>query len=335
MHKLENHTILLACHAGSKIGLGHLSRISVAAQHLKPLGYEMHLLLQSDQHIPQAFPDYLTVQQIDFEQNISETILKQVTRLNCRLVIFDFHYHSTPDTFATLLKALHVQLVKTIAIDALAEYIELLTMLYTPSFQVNPTLSAWQQEKCQFGWDAFLLKVSAETLVEKTYSLLILTGGADTTNLGKEWLITLDRLLPENLTFHWVQGPFATAPTKPENTQREIHIHRNLPNLAKLMNTVTFAVTLYGISFYELLYYGVPCVVFSPYGNKDEQELNEISKQQLALVAKNEIDATTQLQRLISSKTLSQCLAINAQKRLAGANGDKLRHCVSTLLEAK
>jgi len=332
MIKTELNTVLLVCQAGKTIGLGHLSRTLVAADALHRNGYRLELLLQSEQRLNQSLPEYLTTRQIDFTQPLSAKIGELALQQKYHLVLFDLQPQHAPEDLPTLLGLLRSKHIATIAVDALAEYSSLLDLVYTPSFKANNRLTIEQQQQSAYGWDCFLLKVSAIKTPVKSDAVLILTGGSDTTNLGAHWLKALDAFLPEHLSLHWVRGPFAATPVLPVNSKRQIIVHQAPENLNLLMNSVSYAVTLYGISFYELLYYGVPTVVFSPYGNKDNTELSEIQQQQLALVAADEHEAITLLQQLISSPEHAKQLSQKAQARLAKADGSRLCHCVATLL---
>ncbi|GAB2924919.1 hypothetical protein [Rheinheimera gaetbuli] len=329
----DNHPqhILLVCQAGQHIGLGHLSRTLVAAEALHLSGYSLTLLLQCDEGLVQTFENYLTVCKITLTQPLSTHIRKLVVS-HCDLVIFDLQPHHVPVDLPELLIQLKAQKIATIAIDALAEFHELLDMIYTPSFRPNAKLSSAQQKTSIFGWDSFLLKVSKDVVTDKNNAVLLLTGGADTTKLGDHWLQELDKKLPQHLTLHWVRGPFASAPALPEMTQREIIIHHAPSSLTNLMNKASFAITLYGVSFFELLYYGVPTVVFSPYNHKDDAELMEVRRQQVALVAADEHDAIIQLQQLLESDELANNIAKAARAKLANANGSRLQQCVASLL---
>jgi UDP-N-acetylglucosamine:LPS N-acetylglucosamine transferase len=105
------------------------------------------------------------------------------------------------------------------------------------------------------------------------------------------------------------------------------------PNgLQHLMSTTNYAVTVYGVSFFELLQLGVPTVVFSPYGEKDDQELKEIEQEGLALVAKDEKDATQKLIALMKNEELAARLSATATERLRSRGIDRLCSEVKMLL---
>jgi UDP-N-acetylglucosamine:LPS N-acetylglucosamine transferase len=90
------------------------------------------------------------------------------------------------------------------------------------------------------------------------------------------------------------------------------------------MSTSNYAVTVFGVSFFELLYLGIPTVVFSPYESKDQLELKEISKLGLALVAENEIEATELLLELMNDESLARRLSLRSRAILSNSGANRL-----------
>jgi UDP-N-acetylglucosamine:LPS N-acetylglucosamine transferase len=78
------------------------------------------------------------------------------------------------------------------------------------------------------------------------------------------------------------------------------------------------------VSFFELLQLGVPTVVFSPYGEKDDPELQEIEQEGLAIVARDEKDATQKLTALMNNEELAAQLSGTAARRLKSQGVDRL-----------
>lgn len=99
------------------------------------------------------------------------------------------------------------------------------------------------------------------------------------------------------------------------------------------MLKTNYAVTVYGVSFFELLYYGVPTVVFSPYGNKDDAELAAIAAEGVALVAWNSNEAVSKLNELMSDDALARSLSQRAKQMLAVSGGKKFTKAIAALLE--
>jgi hypothetical protein len=98
------------------------------------------------------------------------------------------------------------------------------------------------------------------------------------------------------------------------------------------MASTNYAVTVYGVSFFELLQFGVPTVVFSPYGDKDDLELQEIEREEVALVARDKVDATEKLVSLMSNDELAHQLSRSARHRLRSSGIDRLCSEVDLLM---
>jgi spore coat polysaccharide biosynthesis predicted glycosyltransferase SpsG len=107
--------------------------------------------------------------------------------------------------------------------------------------------------------------------------------------------------------------------------------HQSPSDLDHLMAEANYAVTVYGVSFFELLYYGVPTVVFSPYGDKDSAELAAIAKEGIALVAKDEVDAVGKLKALMADNKLAASLSQHARQKTSALGGQKIAQAVAEL----
>ena len=64
-------------------------------------------------------------------------------------------------------------------------------------------------------------------------------------------------------------------------------IHDSPEQLDEIILNCNYAITVFGISFFEVIQYGIPTVVFSAYKNKDEMELQALKKLEVAIVAKD------------------------------------------------
>ena len=109
--------------------------------------------------------------------------------------------------------------------------------------------------------------------------------------------------------------------------------HQSPASLDDLLVASNYALTVYGVSFFELLHYGVPTVVFSPYGNRDDAELAQIADLGIALVAKDELDAVEKLNELMAQDHLSTSLSQCARKTLAISGKDKFTQAVADLFD--
>lgn len=106
---------------------------------------------------------------------------------------------------------------------------------------------------------------------EKVRVVLITAGGGDSGNIAGR---LLDRLFDEKLEFHLTAGcfnPHYEALKQMEQEHENIHIHRDVSDMAELMLTVDVAVSAGGSTIYELAALGVPFVCFSCAENQEPQ----------------------------------------------------------------
>ncbi len=197
---------------------------------------------------------------------------------------------------------------------------------FIPSFRGPATVVGAEVDlSVIFGWDCFLLNENAEPINWRPgHRVLALTGGSDATNLGCGWPALLDASLPESTDLNWVTGPFAQAPVWPQTPRIRMTQYIAPKGLQHLMTKANYAVTVYGVSFFELLQLGVPTVVFSPYGEKDRAELNEIRRERLAIVANDEVDATEKLVGLMANHSLAAALASRGAEKLGSPGINRL-----------
>jgi len=149
-----------------------------------------------------------------------------------------------------------------------------------------------------------------------------LTGGGDVSNLGKTLPVQLDGLLDENTEIHWVRGPFSGSPNLPKKCRLNWTVHNAPERLDELIVQSDYVMTVFGVSFFEVLQYGIPTVVFSPYGNKDNNELNALSKEGVAMVSNDSKLAITDLIELMNNNQIAKEYSVNALKKMS-VNGAK------------
>ena len=327
--------VLIACHAGSGIGLGHLIRSLVVARNLhETFNAEIEFFIQGPCINFQELKVY-PHQFIDFNNDFFEIIKNNLARKEYQLIILDLFYDYIPENIDLILRELKQFDVKIIVIDSLKAS-KAVDLVFFPSFHIDESI----QKKCTtpllFGWDCFLLNVKKSPQDWKPgKNILALTGGSDTTSLGQTLPKRLDELLPNESVLHWVSGPFSKPPCFSEISNISIQHHRGLQGLDDLMVKVNYAITVYGVSFFELLYYGIPTVVFSPYGEKDVNELSAISREKVAVAAKDSDDAVLKLKELMSNDVLAKQLSLRSKMRLAILGGKKFAQAVSNLLEGQ
>ena len=311
--------VLVACNAGDGVGLGHLSRSLVAAVALRSrFGAGVRLLVQGNQ-IHRSDLDAFPHRFVTKDQDLAKVILVEYARQCVDLVVFDLHPGSlsTPASMQAMLIVLQSAGCRVVAIDGLHQYRAMLDLIFIPSFHHVAPADDRNAAPIVFGWDCFLLNLHETPRGwQPGRRVLALTGGSDVTGLGQHWPALLDATLPSHTELHWITGPFAQSPALPQAPRIQFHPHIAPSGLGPLMQASNYAITVFGVSFFELLYLGIPTVVFSPYGGKDDRELEGIAKAGAALVARDEREATDHLSALMHNDGLAAQLSLNARALL-------------------
>jgi spore coat polysaccharide biosynthesis predicted glycosyltransferase SpsG len=325
--------VLIVCHAGAGLGLGHLARSLVVARALRQELYaNVQLLIQGDP-VQRADLAEFKHQFFGLEENLADIIRQQVQHLNAQVVVFDLHPRLIPADIDILLKLLRQNGRKVIGVDSLVSQSGNLDLVFIPSFCFSPPEYSTGNAPILFGWDCFLLNVKLAPINwEPGRQVLALAGGSDATGLGKTWPMQLNETLPIGTKLDWVTGSYAQQPVWPSTSRFSMFNHQSPSGLDNLMVAANYAVTVYGVSFFELLYYGVPTVVFSPYGNKDDAELAGIVTEGLALVAKDEVEAVAKLNELMTDDKLAASLSQCAQQRMSVPGGHKFVQALVELM---
>jgi len=324
---------LIVCHAGAGLGLGHLTRSLVVARALRQdLGAHAHLLIQGDP-VQRADLGEFEHHFLGVAENLLYAIRQQVQHVDAQVVILDLHPRLVPADIGGLLEDLRHGKCKVISVDGLVNHRSKLDLVFIPSFCFSPPEGLIGAAPILSGWDCFLLNVKRPPMEWRPGGrVLALTGGSDATGLGKTLPTLLDEALPSDTELHWVTGPFAQGPVWPVFPRLRISNHQSPSDLNDLMADANYAVTIYGVSFFELLHYGVPTVVFSPYDGKDDAELAIIAALRVALVATGETDAVGKLNKLMADHELAASLSRRARQRMSVLGRRKFTQAVAELL---
>lgn len=313
--------ILIACQAGPRIGLGHLTRSLVIGKALqRKIGATVSFLIQGESITRTDLEDFECL--FLGEDKDVETALLKNDALD--LVVLDFQPSRVSVGIAKTVRLLRARGVKVVGVDGLRSLKDELDLTFIPSFQLSVSDQLVSNSKVVFGWDCFLIAdwgPPSEWLPGR--NVLVLTGGSDATHLGAVWPNLLNQNLPSNVNIDWVTGPFSNPPKWPEKRRIGMLEHVAPGALGPLMRKANYAVTIFGVSFFELLQLGVPTVVYSPYGDKDSSELAEISQAGLALVAADEVDAIKKLNDLIQNEALAMELSYRGKERLSVSGSDR------------
>ena len=261
---------LLVCHAGSGVGLGHLSRAIAVSRALQDAVFAgVRILIQGDQVARKAL-DLIPHRYVASDEPFPDAVRREVLAKRPDVVLFDIHSRWITPDLLPLFAELKAASIRLVAIDSLLEYCDEFDLTLVPSFFVEPNKVANCHRSLLYGWEYYLLpKPEPRGPWSSGNKALVLTGGSDATNLGQTLPEALDGGLPIGTEVHWVQGPFAEPPRVPAAQRLRWVVHKAPEGLGPLMARANYALTVYGVSFFELLQHGIPTVVFSPYGGKD------------------------------------------------------------------
>ncbi len=333
---MKNKTVFLVCHTGRAFGLGHLSRLIALAGQLKLItDYRLEFVIFGeivDKKELEVYKCHSFNVDDDFENSLQILIEERLPSA----VVLDLFPNIDKQKLKYLFQWIKKRSIKLIGIDSLTEYSNFLDIVWVPTFDLNPERIAGDANNIFYGWDTFLIKKRLPSKKWKDGNrILILTGGTDKANLAEHLPKMLDTNLKKNYVVDWVQGPFSNRPQIAEESKLIWNVHNSPENLDELISNSNYALTVFGLSFFEVLQYGIPAVVFSPYGKKDNYELESLSKEAVALVANNIDSAMEGLNQIINNKILSMEYSVNSFKKMSTNGSEKLTQEIIKLMESR
>lgn len=327
--------ILLACFVSPKIGLGHLSRLLALAQTLKKYKKVVPEFLIFGDLIKKDELDSFVVHNFSVENDFTQTIQVLLEDKNFKAIVIDVYKNHDISNLHNLFLQLKHQKILTIGIDSLIEYCDILDLIWIPSF--NFDINKYEKNckgLLKSGWDSYLIQKHFSNKEWKPgLKILVLTGGSDISGLGKTLPAQLDHLLDKNSEVHWVKGPLSDDPIFPEKSKLKWTLHDAPQQLDELILDSNYALAVFGVSFFEVLQYGIPTVVFSPYDNKDDKDLLALSKENVAVVSYNSGSAIKELSNLMTNQKLANKLSMNALKKMSVNGSQQLSKEIHSLLK--
>ena len=310
--------VLLVCHVSSKIGIGHLSRLLALAAALRKDSKVVPEFLIFGDVVKKEELSKFKVHYFSLVDDFVGTMDKTLINNEYAALIFDLYPNHNIDNLNESFKQLKRRDVHLIGIDALLEYCDILDLIWVPAFNFDFSGHADCNSVLKSGWDSFLIQKRLEHAEWSPGSkVLILTGGSDVSKLGETLPAQLDAVLGKDADVHWVRGPFSGAPILPNKCRLNWTIHNAPEQLDELIVKSDYVMTVFGVSFFEVLQYGIPTVVFSPYGIKDNKELEALSKQGVAIVEANSTRAINSLVELMNNEKLAREFSLNALRKMA------------------
>jgi spore coat polysaccharide biosynthesis predicted glycosyltransferase SpsG len=313
------YRVLLVCHVSANIGLGHLSRLLALAAALRKDGRaQPDFLIIGDPIEKKEFASFNT-NFLPISDNLVTSVKNYVELHESEVVVFDlFPMKDFVIDLGDLFIWLSERNIRMVGVDSLLEHCDILDLIWVPSFYFDP--SKYDNCRCTLksGWDSFLIQKRLPNKVwKKGTSVLVLTGGGDVARLGHTLPTQIDTLLNEQSEIHWVRGPYAEAPSLPGKPRLNWNIHNAPSQLDELIVQSDYVLTVFGVSFFEVLQYGIPTVVFSPYGSKDNSELTALADERVAVVAEDAKTAILNLINLMKNDDLAKACSEKALEKLS------------------
>lgn len=324
----------IVCQQGKDVGLGHFSRMLVLADAFKlqqkiPVKLFVQGPIVAKSELALVQHQFIAIQDCFFQ-----TLLQAVYMDKPSVIIFDLPEKKIDTIFIDFLKQLRSLAIKIIGIDNL-DYSPYCDMIHIPAFWVDPSKLANTHCPVSYGWDSYLLAPPKKIKPwQPGNKIIVLTGGSDVAKLGETWPCALDAILPLGSEIHWIKGPYAAAPTLPQYPRNTWLVEDNPENLVELMAEMNYALTVFGVSFFELLQRGIPTVVFSPYGKKDHLELEKINEENICYVADDQKNAIQSLVKLMSSHNVARLFSIQSQNKLSINGAEKLIDSIQSIMSA-
>ncbi|MCK0070488.1 cytidylyltransferase domain-containing protein [Kordiimonas laminariae] len=252
--------ITILTEVGQEVGLGHLMRSLAAAGALQDyLSAKVEIIIRGEPLdldelalVPHVWVDDFTGEFL--EQKIKET------------EVFIFDLKKMPDDVVEHFKQSESS-CKTIGIDFDAQFDDFFDLVWIPSFYVDPARISRYAAKICYGWDSYLLRRvgASQSIVADVQSLLVLTGGSDTAELGSYLPERLLSQLGSDIQHTWLKGAYASAPEVPEKEKR-IDVVEAPADVLKLITEHDAIFSVYGVSFFEAIYAGKPAYTFDAVG---------------------------------------------------------------------
>tara|TARA_A100001011_G_scaffold280739_1_gene290733 strand:+ start:2087 stop:3079 length:993 start_codon:yes stop_codon:yes gene_type:complete len=327
--------VLLVCNVNQDIGIGHLSRLLALANTLKKDNRVIPEFLIFGNLIKKDELENYKIHNFSLDSDFILIINKILRSNKFDLLVFDIIQNYNTSNLRELFLKLKQQNIRIVSIDALIEFCDILDLIWVPSFNFDISKHSRCKSLLKSGWDSYLIQ---KHFKGKKWSpgsrVLVLTGGSDITNLGNYLPSQIDQILDKNSEIHWVRGPLSKKPKIPKKRRLCWFIHDAPQQLDELIIQSNYVISVFGISFFEALQYGIPTVVFSPYKNKDYKDLKALSKEEVAMVINNPKLVVDGLLKLMNDNNIAKKYSINSLKKMSINGTRNLSKNISRLINA-
>ncbi len=315
--QLNYRKTALFCHVSNTIGVGHLKRISTIAAALQEnlaLGTTIHI-----HGMRQEIPWLTTkVQWHESEEDLLLTMKKD----RSDLWILDFHpsHVDLPKVKSLCLNATNS---KIIAIDKLANLIDVVDHLYIPAFH-----SSIDNSKVSYGWQHYFVDLPKEKPTTKK-QITVLTGGSDALGYGEVIPKILEACVPIHWDIIWIQGPYAAAPCFPD-PQRWTHI-KNPDSIKTYISESSLILSCYGLSLFESIASQNLSILMPAQELCDEIELSKLESYKVCVVTRTLEELKEKIIQFFDEKIDQESICHNASSVFPGISG---RETICSVVDA-
>jgi len=291
--------VVICCDAGPSVGLGHLSRMLFLAKSLQDYpstDVSVKILSKSEIKLEQ-----LKLIPHEFIKGKFDAAVAQILlHLNPNVIIYDLSYERLKEVNTDVFGLVQESGCFQIGIDNLLRYSDATDFTLVPAFRINSQYKEFINERVKWGWDTFLIPLPPDVHATNNNKLLVLTGSSDIAGLGKVLPQLLNDQLSADLEINWVQGPMAQPPVVPQNPKHSWVFHVAPDGLGQLMCDCSYGLAVYGVSLFELISYQVPTIALSPYKGKDDEDMQALEDEGIALYGSGAANAILRLNELAS-----------------------------------
>ena len=246
------------------------------------------------------------------------------------------HFSFIDDVFKQNLKRFRKADIKLIGIDCGIDLSVLVDIVWIPSFFIKSEIKSHLPLNVIYGWDSYFnYKNRTQEKWKHGKNVLVLTGGSDVTKQGQVLPLLFEEKINHPIIINWVQGPYSDAPLIPNNSKHLWRIHKAPSGISHLIEETNYAVSLYGVSLFELLSHGIPTAVFSSYMGRDDNELNELSSQNICLVSKDASDAVLKLAEIMMTPKRAIELSEKSSSILRNSGLENIVKMISSMKNSK
>lgn len=325
--------VALVCHAGTDLGIGHLTRMLAVAAAMRADGrLEPHLLIQGERLV-RADLDSFDHRFVDLDVDLVGE-LPEPDGDRPSAVVLDVHPRHIPDQLEAWVESARASGVIVVGVDALLPWCDRLDATWVPSVLVPADSLERCEDRVHWGWNSFLIQRADEPAPWSPGGrVVVLTGGSDVTHQSRRLPASLDTDLPEGTEVVWVRGPFAEAPAIPEKPRLEWEVVEAPAGITDVIRGAGYALAVFGVTVFDLLQSGIPTVAFNPYADRAFPELAVLQDVDAAEIASGPDDAVKRLRGLIGDDVRAEALATTSRSLMADNGAERLVRLIHSLAE--